>query len=80
MDIWNVYLGIKNDISINMEKGAYFEALGLMAGLRQPVDDLFDGVEIMVKSDPQLKDNRVAILQSVARLFLKMADFSKFSI
>ena len=67
-------------MSGNISKGEYLEALSLMAGLRKPVDEFFDGVEIMVKDNQDLKNNRIAILQSVAGLFLQMADFSKFSI
>jgi glycyl-tRNA synthetase beta chain len=63
-----------------MEERNYYEALELMARLRKPVDDLFDGVEILSKENPQLKNNRVGMLQALARLFLSLADFSKFSI
>jgi glycyl-tRNA synthetase beta subunit len=52
----------------------------MVAKLRRPVDDLFEGVEILTKGDPELRKNRVALLQGLARLFLRLADFSKFSI
>ena len=79
-DLWEAYLGIKDDVTGNMERGEYFEALGLMAGLRHPVDEFFDGVEVMTKDSQDLRNNRIAVLQNVAGLFLQMADFSKFSI
>jgi len=63
-----------------MEAGNYLEALNLMAGLRKPVDEFFDGVEIMAKDQPALRENRVGLLQELARFFSKLADFSKFSI
>jgi len=47
--------------------------------LREPVDELFDGVEIMTKENPRVRNNRVGLLQELARLFLSLADFSKFS-
>ena len=50
-----------------------------MARLRKPVDELFDGVEILAK-DAQLRDNRLGMLQNLAHLFQSLADFSKFSI
>jgi glycyl-tRNA synthetase beta subunit len=37
-------------------------------------------VEILTKEEPKLRNNRVGMLQNVARLFLTLADFSKFSI
>jgi glycyl-tRNA synthetase beta chain len=79
-DLWNAYLGVRDDVSASMEKGKYFEALTLMAGLRSSVDEFFEGVEIMIKDNPELMKNRIAILQSVAGLFLQLADFSRFSI
>jgi glycyl-tRNA synthetase beta chain len=78
--LWQAYQEIKDDAQQKMEGRNYYEALELMARLRKPVDDLFDGVEILTKEDPDLKNNRVAMLQALARLFLSLADFSKFSI
>jgi glycyl-tRNA synthetase beta chain len=78
--LWEVYQEIKDDAQQKMQGLNYYEALELMARLRKPVDDLFDGVEILTKEDPGLKNNRVAVLQALARLFLSLADFSKFSI
>ena len=79
-NLWEAYREIKDDAQKQMEGRNYYEALELMARLRKPVDDLFDGVEILTKEDPQLKNNRVGMLQALARLFLSLADFSKFSI
>jgi glycyl-tRNA synthetase beta chain len=79
-ELWKAYQELKDDISVSVERGEYFEALNLMVRLRKPVDDLFDGVEILTKDDPQLRKNRVGMLQNLARLFLSLADFSKFSI
>ncbi len=78
--LWEAYQALKDDIRVTVERGEYFEALNLMVRLRRPVDNLFDGVEILTKEDTQLRNNRVGILQNLARLFLSLADFSKFSI
>jgi glycyl-tRNA synthetase beta chain len=78
--LWEAYQEIKDDAQQKMDARNYYEALELMARLRKPVDDLFDGVEILTKEDPELKNNRVAMLQALSRLFLSLADFSKFSI
>jgi glycyl-tRNA synthetase beta chain len=77
--LWETYEAVKSDIHRLSEQKAYFEALNLVMRLRQPVDELFDGVAILAE-DAQLRDNRVAMLQDLARLFLSLADFSKFSI
>ncbi|MBW1765937.1 MAG: glycine--tRNA ligase subunit beta [Deltaproteobacteria bacterium] len=78
--LWEAYQELKDDVYRSLEKRNYFEALNLMMRLRRPVDDLFDGVEILTKDSVPLRDNRVGMLQSLARLFLSLADFSKFSI
>jgi glycyl-tRNA synthetase beta subunit len=54
--------------------------LNLLLTLKKPVNDLFDGVEILTRKDDCLRKNRVAVLQELARLFLTIADFSKFAI
>ncbi len=77
--LWEVYEDLKGDIHRLSGQMAYFEALNLITRLRQPVDELFDEVAILAE-DAQLRDNRVAMLQDLARLFLSLADFSKFSI
>jgi len=74
------YRGVKGDIDRLMEERNYAGALNLMAGLKGPVDAFFEGVEILTKEDEALKNNRVALLQDLSHLFLKVADFSKFSV
>ena len=78
--LWEAYEALEGDVLRFIEGKKYFEALDLMGRLRKPVDDLFDEVEILAKDQPQLKSNRVGILQTLARLFQNLADFSKFSI
>jgi len=51
-----------------------------MAKIRKPVDDFFDGVEVLTKDDQALRENRVGVLQKIAGLMLLFADFSRFSI
>jgi len=78
--LWEAYHAVKDDVYGCLEKRKYSEALNLMAGLRQPVDDFFDGVEVLTKKDDKLRENRVGLLQHLSRLLLSVADFSKFSV
>jgi len=78
--LWTAYKGVKDNIKGLMTEGKYFEALNIIAGLKKPVDAFFDGVEVLTKESRELKNNRVAILQNIAGLFLGLADFSRFSI
>lgn len=53
----------------------YQAALTALATLREPVDDFFDHVMVMV-DDKALKTNRLALLQQLRNLFFEVADIS----
>jgi glycyl-tRNA synthetase beta chain len=78
--LWQVYQELKGDVLKQLEGGRYYEALNVLVRLRKPVDEFFDSVEIMVKDNENLKHNRLALLQYLTKLFLRVADLSKFSI
>ena len=59
-----------------MESGLYGEALSRLASLREPVDAFFDRVLVMAE-DTALRDNRIALLNELGSLFLRVADFSR---
>lgn len=59
-----------------MEAGLYREALDRLAGLREPVDAFFDQVLVMAE-DAAVRDNRIALLNELGSLFLRVADFSR---
>ena len=78
--LWDAFQKLREEVQNFMEVGEYSKALHVLIRLRQPVDAFFDGVEILKKDDPQLKENRVGVLQQLSNLFLSVADFSKFAI
>ncbi len=47
-----------------------------LAGLKEPIDDLFDKVLIMDKNE-EMKNNRLSLLNRTKLLFNRVADFSK---
>jgi len=57
-------------------RGAYDEALALLAGLRAPVDRFFDEVMVMVDA-PALRGARLRLLGRLNALFLQIADLSR---
>jgi len=59
-----------------MEAGLYGDALTRLASLREPVDAFFDQVLVMAE-DAALRDNRLALLNELGSLFLRVADFSR---
>jgi len=78
--LWKTFQALKDDVYGCLGRKDYYGALGLMLKLRKPVDDFFDEVEILTKENEALKANRVGILKQLSRLFLSVADLSKFSI
>ena len=78
--LYETFQALKDDVYRSLEREEYLDALSLMVKLRKPVDDFFDGVEVLTKDDQDLRENRVGLLQQIADLMLLIADFSKFSI
>lgn len=54
----------------------YMKAFELISELQPPLATLFEKVKILA-DDENLKNNRLALLQDVAELFSKLADFQK---
>jgi glycyl-tRNA synthetase beta chain len=67
---------LEREVSPFFERRAYTEALCRLAALRDPVDKFFDTVMVMV-DDPQLRQNRLALLSALSELFLRSADISR---
>jgi glycyl-tRNA synthetase beta chain len=68
----------ENKVNDALEKGIYTEALFEIVSLHKPVDDFFEGVLVM-DDNPEIRNNRFALLGKIAALFEKIADFSKIS-
>ena len=58
-----------------LDSGDYAQALSRLADLREPVDAFFDHVMVMT-DDTALRLNRLALLDQLSRLFLRVADIS----
>ncbi|HEX2244429.1 MAG TPA: DALR anticodon-binding domain-containing protein, partial [Gammaproteobacteria bacterium] len=56
--------------------GRYEQALTRLVGLRQPIDRFFDEVLVMA-DDETIRNNRIALLNQLSRLFLRTADLSR---
>ncbi|MGD9212609.1 MAG: glycine--tRNA ligase subunit beta [Desulfobacteraceae bacterium] len=77
-DLLKAYETVHGSVEQLMEKGDLNGALAEIASLRSNVDSFFDGVLVM-DSDHKIRRNRLALLDTVAGLFEKIADFSKIS-
>ncbi len=63
-------------IAAALAGGDYDAALAAVAELKESVDTFFDEIMVMV-DDPEIRQNRLALLQGIAADFRKIADFSK---
>jgi glycyl-tRNA synthetase beta chain len=58
-----------------LQQQDYDAALAELAGLREALDDFFDQVMVMA-DEPEIRANRLALLQRLETLFLGVADIS----
>ncbi|WP_233140790.1 glycine--tRNA ligase subunit beta [Aggregatibacter actinomycetemcomitans] len=68
-------LVLQTEVQPLIAKGEYTAVLDKLANLRTPVDNLFDNVMVNAE-DPTLRQNRLAILNTLQGLFLQVADIS----
>jgi glycyl-tRNA synthetase beta chain len=66
---------IAQQVTPLFDKRDYETALSKLAGLRETVDTFFDDVMVMV-DDESIRDNRLALLNQLRGLFLRVADLS----
>lgn len=68
-------LALRTEVQPLIAKGDYTAVLDKLANLRAPVDNFFDNVMVNAE-DPALRQNRLAILNTLQGLFLQVADIS----
>ena len=68
-------LALRTEVQPLIAQGDYTAVLDKLANLRAPVDSFFDNVMVNTE-DPALRQNRLAILNTLQGLFLQVADIS----
>jgi glycyl-tRNA synthetase beta chain len=66
-------------VSPMFEQRDYTDALCRLAALQAPVDSFFDDVMVMA-DDEKLRNNRLALLNALSGLFLRVADISRLQV
>jgi len=77
-NLYQSFLKARERIDNHLNKRDYLSALLEMTHMKKPIDDFFDGVMVMIE-DEAVRDNRLALLDEIGKLFLKIADFSKLT-
>jgi glycyl-tRNA synthetase beta chain len=68
---------VGEDIAGALEREEFGEAMSALASLRQPVDAFFDRVTVNA-NDPELRENRLHLLNQIRSALGAVADFSLF--
>lgn len=77
-ELFSAFAGVGTIARGMIAKKDYVAALVEIAGLRGPVDAFFDRVMVMAE-DERVRNNRLALLTGISRLFGAIADFSRLS-
>lgn len=74
--LYDALSGVRREVEELMAKRDYSGVLRCSATLREPVDNFFDAVMVMVE-DGKVRSNRLALLKNVALLVSPLADLSR---
>jgi glycyl-tRNA synthetase beta chain len=77
-NLYQSFLKAKERIDLHLNKRDYPSVLLEMTQMKKPIDDFFDGVMVMVE-DEAIRNNRLALLDEIGKVFLRIADFSKLT-
>ncbi len=77
-ELYGALQKVQGEVEAQVGRGDYATALQAIATLRGPVDAFFDGVMVMAKEE-SVRQNRLALLTAVARLFRGIADFARIA-
>lgn len=75
-ELYEAFGGVSRKALELIGKCDFKGALGEVARLRDPVDNFFESVLVMAE-DEKVRNNRLALLDEISRLFFEIADFSK---
>lgn len=73
--LYEKFLSVDERCRKNFIDGDYSNALETMTELKEPIDLFFDSVLVMAE-EPEVRANRLALLNKISKLFSVVADFS----
>ncbi len=75
-ELYQILSALSVAVEPMFDSGEYEKALSHLSSLRDPVDAFFDSVMVMA-DDEAVKNNRIALLNTMNQLFLRAADLSR---
>jgi len=74
--LWEHWQVMAGPVHTHLQNAQYASALDLLAGLRPTVDTFFDNVMVLAEN-PEIRQNRLALLTRLQDAFLRIADFTQ---
>jgi len=74
--LYNSYNNIESKVLDLIDEREYDKALDILITLKDPIDEFFDNVMVMV-DDEKLKNNRLALLRNIYDTMMLVSDLSK---
>ncbi|KKM11042.1 glycyl-tRNA synthetase subunit beta [Clostridiales bacterium PH28_bin88] len=74
--LYQAFSRVQAETGPRLAAGQYLESLRVIATIRQPIDDFFAGVMVMVE-DERVRNNRLAMLKAISDYIAAIADLSK---
>jgi glycyl-tRNA synthetase beta chain len=78
-DLYELYEAKKGVFLTEMCERRYEQAIAVLVGFKETIDNYFDKVFVMVE-DEGLKNNRLALLARIKEMFLHYGDFQKIRV
>ena len=75
-ELYDIFKTVESEASPFIKSGEFEKAYEVIVNLRPFIDNFFDKVLVMTE-DKKLRENRIALLQKISKLFFQLADFSK---
>lgn len=76
LNLYDSFYSIEEKVVDSLNKKEYDKALDYMVLLKEPIDQFFDNVMVMVE-DEELKNNRLGLLKRISNTMLLICDLSK---
>ncbi|MDR2017519.1 MAG: glycine--tRNA ligase subunit beta [Syntrophobacterales bacterium] len=77
--LFDLYKETKDTFFSAMDAKRYADALTVLVGFKETIDNFFDKVFVMDKNDA-VKNNRLALLKKIKNMFLRYGDFPKIRV
>jgi glycyl-tRNA synthetase beta chain len=78
-ELYQSFRKAETEASQFFSRRQYRDALKTLADLRRPIDAFFNGVMVM-DEDRAIRENRLALLGGIAKLFFRFGDFTRVAV